>query len=205
MFLILLGGSLALGAGLFVAASFTAGTLVSVRTVAAIIGWLFVLATLGCLLGLRQSSFARLTAGAITFCSGLLLVYVAHFEWAEIRPVPSVYAAAEPIHSGLKVIEAPTPKLAAALGISESAVPPPPKSSPPTKPVFAVASAPHLRAQPAPCAALSGIESLQCLRCSEKSGLAAILCRESARLEFCEGHHASDAMCPSPFPQSYPG
>lgn len=51
MFLILLGGSLALGASLFVAASFTAGSFVSVRTVAAIIGWLFVLATLGCLLG----------------------------------------------------------------------------------------------------------------------------------------------------------
>jgi hypothetical protein len=61
MFLVLLGGSLALGASLFVAASFTAGSFVSVRTVAAIIGWLFVLATLGCLLGLRQSSFARLT------------------------------------------------------------------------------------------------------------------------------------------------
>lgn len=89
MFLIILGGSLALGASLFVAASFTAGSFVSVRTVAAIIGWLFVLATLGCLLGLRQSSFARLTAGAVTFCSGLLLVYVAHFEWTAIRPMPA--------------------------------------------------------------------------------------------------------------------
>ena len=107
MFLILLGGSLALGVSLFVAASFTAGTLVSVRTVAAIIGWLFVLATLGCLLGLRQASFARLTAGAVTFCSGLLLLYVAHFEWTEIRPMPSAYAAVEPRHVDLKVIEAP--------------------------------------------------------------------------------------------------
>ena len=205
MFLILLGGSLALGASLFVAASFTAGAWLSVRTVAAIIGWLFVLATLGCLLGLRQSSFARLTAGAVTFFSGLLLVYVAHFEWSEIRPMPTTYAAAEPLHAGLKVIEAPAPKLAAALGMDESAVPPAPKIVPPTKPVFAVASAPHLRAQPGPCAALTGIESLQCLRCSEKSGLALILCRESARLEFCEGQHFGDATCPSPYPQSYPG
>lgn len=205
MFLILLGGSLALGAGLFVAASFTAGTLLSVRAVAAIIGWLFVLATLGCLLGLRHSSFARLTAGAVTFCSGLLLVYLAHFEWTEIRPVRNAYAAVEPLHANLKVIEAPAPKLAAALGMNESGVPPALKTAPATKPVFAVASAAHLRAQPAACAALTGIESLQCQRCSEKSGLALIVCRESARLEFCEGQHFGDAICPSPYPQSYPG
>jgi hypothetical protein len=86
MFLTFLGGSLALGATLFVAAMYTAGALLSVRTVALIIGWLFVLATLGCLLGLRHSSFAKLTAGAVTFCSGLLLVYVAHFDGPRSRP-----------------------------------------------------------------------------------------------------------------------
>lgn len=197
MFLVLLGGSLALGASLFVAASFTAGSFVSVRTVAAIIGWLFVLATLGCLLGLRQSSFARLTAGAVTFCSGLLLVYVAHFEWTAIRPMPAAYAAAEPLNADPKLIQALAPKLAAALGASDTAVLARPKSAPPTKPTYAVASA--------PCAALAGIESLQCLRCSEKSGVALIVCRESARLEFCEGQHFADATCPSPYPHSYPG
>jgi hypothetical protein len=192
MFLILLGGSLALGASLFVAASFTAGSFVSVRTVAAIIGWLFVLATLGCLLGLRQSSFARLTAGAVTFCSGLLLLYVAHFEWTAIRPMPAAYAAAKPL------IQAPALKLAAALTMSETAAWERPKTAPPTKPIYAVASASQPRPQPAPCAVLVGIESLQCLRCSEKSGVALIVCRESARLEFCEGQHFADATCPSP-------
>lgn len=196
MFLILLGGSLALGASLFVAASFTAGSFVSVRTVAAIIGWLFVLATLGCLLGLRQSSFARLTAGAVTFCSGLLLVYVAHFEWTAIRPMPAAYAAAKPLHADPKLIQAPALKLAAALGMSETAAWERAKTAPPTKPIYAVASA--------PCA-VTAIESLQCLRCSEKSGVALLVCRESARLEFCEGQHFADATCPSPYPHSYPG
>ncbi len=196
MFLILLGGSLALGASLFVAASFTAGSFVSVRTVAAITGWLFVLATLGCLLGLRQSSFARLTAGAVTFCSGLLLVYVAHFEWTAIRPMPAAYAAAKPLHADPKLIQAPALKLAAALGMSETAAWERAKTAPPIKPIYAVASA--------PCA-VTGIESLQCLRCSEKSGVALLVCRESARLEFCEGQHFADATCPSPYPHSYPG
>ncbi len=179
--------------------------MISARTVAAIIGWLFVLATVGCLLGLRRSSLARLTAGAVTLCSGLLLVYVAHFEWTEIASMPSAYAAAEALHSDPKVIDAPTPMLAAALGMKEVVIPEMPKAAPPTKPIFAVASAPHLRAQPAACAALTGIESLQCQRCSEKSGLALIVCRESARLEFCEGQYFADGTCPSPYPQSYPG
>ena len=196
MFLIILGGSLALGASLFVAASFTAGSFVSVRTVAAITGWLFVLATLGCLLGLRQSSFARLTAGAVTFCSGLLLVYVAHFEWTAIRPMPAAYATAKPLHADPKLIQAPALKLAAALGMSETAAWERAKTAPPIKPIYAVASA--------PCA-VTGIESLQCLRCSEKSGVALLVCRESARLEFCEGQHFTDATCPSPYPHSYPG
>jgi hypothetical protein len=137
--------------------------LISARTVAAVIGWLFVLATVGCLLGLRQSSLARLTAGAVTLCSGLFLVYMAHFEWTAIASMPSAYAYSDP-----KVIEAPTPALAAALGMKEVVIPDMPKAATPTRPVFAVASAPHLRAQPAACAALTGIESLQCARCSEK-------------------------------------
>ena len=145
MFLILLGGSLALGATLFLAAMSTAGALLSVRTVALIVGWLFVLATVGCLLGLRQSSFARLTAGAVTFCSGLLLVYVAHFEWTAIRPMPAAYAAAEPLHADPKIIQAPGPEFAAPPGARESAVWERPKSAAPTKPIYAVASAPPRR------------------------------------------------------------
>src|SRR5688572_30904561 len=111
MFLILLGGSLALGVSLFLAASITAGTLISARTVAAVIGWLFVLATVGCLFGLRQSSLAKLTAGAVTLCSGLFLVYMAHIEWTAIASVPTAYRYSDP-----KDIEAPTPALAAARG-----------------------------------------------------------------------------------------
>jgi len=197
MFLILLGGSLALGATLFMAATSTAGALLSLRTVALIIGWLFVLATLGCLPGLRQSSFARLTAGAVTFCSGLLLVYLAHFEWTDLRPMATGYAAVEPPRADLKVIEAPTAKHSSALGMSTIGVPATPKAAPPTKPIYAVGSA--------PCAALTGIQSLQCLRCSEKSGVALIVCRESARLEFCEGQRFADSICPTPYPPSYPG
>ena len=197
MFLFMLGGSLALGGGLFVLASFSEGTLVPARTAALVIGWLFVLATIGGVAALRRPGPAAVTAAAVTLCSGLLVLYIAHFEWSEIAktaPMPSAYAAVE-----LKVIEAPSPALAAALGMKEIVVPELPKMTAHTPLLAAVAKEDS-------CAAFHGVESLQCRRgCGEKTGLAWVVCQESARLEYCESRPHDDANCPSPIPRSYPG
>ena len=41
--------------------------------------------------------------------------------------------------------------------------------------------------------------------CSEKLGISWIVCREQARLEYCEGRQADEATCPSAIPYSPPG
>jgi len=195
MFLFMLGGSLALGGGLFVLASFSEGALVAARTAAIAIGWLFVLATLGGVAALRRPGPGAVTAAAVTACSGLLVLYIAHFEWTEMAPpMPSTYTAVE-----LKVIEAPSPTLAAALGMQETVIPEMPKVSVHTPLLTAVAKDDS-------CAALQGVESVQCRRgCGEKTGLAWLVCQESARLEYCEGRPHDEATCPSPIPRAYPG
>lgn len=190
MFLFMLGGSLALGAGLFALASFSEGTLLATRTVALVIGWLFIVATLTGAPVLRRSDFAGITAAVVTLGSGLLLLYVAHFDWSEIRPMSTAYAAIE----DLKVIEAPSPSLAAALRMKEIVIPDMPKAKPHT-PLLAAA----------PKDFFSTVETLQRSRCSEKVGLAWLLCQESARLEYCESRASDEASCPSPIPQSHPG
>jgi len=194
MFLFMLGGSLALGGGLFVLASYSEGTLVPARTAAMVIGWLFVLATIGGVAALRRPGPGAIAAASITLSSGLLVLYIAHFEWGEIAPMPSPYAAVE-----LKVIEAPSPALAAALGMKEIVIPEMPKAQLHTPLLMALAKEDS-------CAALHGVESVQCRRgCGEKTGLAWIMCQESARLEYCEGRQHDEATCPSPIPRSYPG
>jgi len=55
------------------------------------------------------------------------------------------------------------------------------------------------------CTTLSGVESLQCNRCSEKLGFARVTCHESVRLQYCETELGDERTCPSPIPQSYPG
>jgi hypothetical protein len=51
-----------------------------------------------------------------------------------------------------------------------------------------------------PCSSLPGVDALQCRRCAQKSGLAWLMCQESARLEYCEGKAADEALCPSAIP-----
>lgn len=191
MFLFMLGGSLALGAGLFAVATFSEGTLLATRTAAQVIGWLFVLATVAGAATLRRE-FASITAATVTLGSGLLLLYVAHFDWSEIRAMPSAYAAVE-----LKIMEHPSPRLAAALGMKEIVIPDMPKAQP-HKPFFAAAPKDFVVALPT-------VEALQRSRCSERLGLAWLLCQESVRLEYCESRASDEASCPSPIPQSHPG
>jgi hypothetical protein len=203
MFLFALGGSVALGAGLFAIASFSDGALLAARTVAQGIGWLFILATIAGAAVLRRSEFAGITAATITLGSGLLLLYVTHFDWSELRTMPMAYAAMETRPADLKVIENPSPTLAAALGMKAIVIPDMPKAEP-RMPLLG----------PIPVAALpsgamvkefSNLEAAQRRRCSEKVGLAWLLCQESARLEYCESRENDPATCPSPIPQAYPG
>jgi hypothetical protein len=51
-----------------------------------------------------------------------------------------------------------------------------------------------------PCSSLGGLEALQCKRCGDKRGVAWLLCQERARLEYCEGRSAGEALCPSAIP-----
>ena len=180
MFLFMLGGTVALAASLFVAP----------RTAIQIIGWIFVLATLAGAVLHRGRRLGEITAATVALGSGLLLLYVAHFEWSEVRVLPGLHAATQARPLQLKVIEAPTPALAAALGRNEIVVPPMPKAHS-EMPLLAVATF------ASPAAAKDS--------CSARSGFAWLICKERARLEYCEGRPHDQAICPSPIPQSYPG
>ena len=94
MFLILLGASLTFGAGLLATVIYTEGALLTLRTAAQFIGWLFVLATLAGLMGMRRASFGPICAASVTLCSGLAVLYMSYFfEWNE-RPSPVIRHAA---------------------------------------------------------------------------------------------------------------
>ena len=193
MFLFALGGSLALGAGLFAIASFSEGALLGARTVAQVIGWLFVVATVAGAATIRRSDLAAITAATVTLGSGLMLLYVTHFDWSEIRTMPTAYAATEARPAEPKVIENPSPALAAALGMKEIVIPDMPKAAP-ARPLLAATTVRDLPT----------VEAFQRHRCADKAGLAWLVCQESARLEYCELRH-DESTCPSPIPQSYPG
>lgn len=218
MFLFALGGSVVLGAGLFAVASFSEGALLAMRTVAQVIGWLFLIASLAGATVLNRAHIGSITAVGVTSVSAFLLLYVSHFDWNEIRTVRSTYAALEARHQDLEVIEDPSPALAAAMGLKEIVVPalPPsrasadagmkefvvPQRSKAEVPKPVVASSTHVAA---PVHKELPMEGLQRSRCSQKAGLARLLCLENARLEYCQSRPTDEAACPSPIPQSHPG
>lgn len=182
MFLLVLGGSLVLGAGLLAAASLSDGTLVSLSTAAQSIGWLFVLATSVGVASLRRGDFRQLGAATVTFLSALTVLYVTYFDSGEVPSVPISYAVAEPLPAMpvvYKVIE--SEPVVAAVPLATKQIP-----FVVNKPVAAVAAA-----EKDPCVA--------------QTGLAWIVCREKARLEYCESREGDEANCPSAIPFSPPG
>jgi len=207
MFLLFLSASLTFGAALLVTVSFTEGALLALRSAAEIIGWLFVLATVAGLAGLRHASVGRICATGVTLCSGLAVLYMSYFfEWHElqrpvvrhavppallVRPVAYTYKTIEPI-------AAPS-----ALALPEAGKTAKPSAAR-AKPV-AVTTRVTLRGVSDGCSTLGGVESLQCNRCSEKLGFARVTCHESVRLQYCETELGDERTCPSPIPQSYPG
>jgi hypothetical protein len=196
MFLFMLGGSLVFGASLLAAASFSEGTLVAIRTAAQIIGWLFVLATAAGAIGLRRDALGRIGAATVTLVSGLAVLYVSYFQWEAMPPptaqAPVRYAAADafPVR----------PVAYERIELSPKVIPPEPAPARPTKHLVAAATPAPVAANP--CASLRGLESMQCNRCGDKSGLAWITCRETARLDYCEGAQAEAAYCPFAIPSA---
>jgi len=193
MFLFVLGGSLVFGAGLLAAASYSEGTLLALRTVALVIGWLFILATVVGLTGLRQASFGRLGAATVTFLSGLAVLYMAYFQWGQVLEAPIRHAAAE-------TLPAREPEYKVTLASMQIAT-----SEPEHRKKEIVTRILPSQAVVDPCASLGGVESLQCRRCAEKLGVAWIVCRESARLDYCQGRDNDETTCPSAIPFSPPG
>lgn len=204
MFLILLGGSLTFGAALLATVIYTEGALLALRTAAQLIGWLFLFATLAGFVGLRRASFGRLSAATVTLCSGVAVLYMSYFfEWNElpraairhavaetfhVRAVPVAYTVIEPL------VQQPVqqPEIQAAV-----------KAPEPRRKLVAAAQPVVLAANA--CSAVSGVESLQCDRCSDKLGFAWMACHESVRLQYCETELGDEPTCPSPIPASYPG
>lgn len=200
MFLILLGGSLTFGAALLATVIYTEGALLALRTAAQVIGWLFLFATLAGFVGLRRASFGRISAATITLCSGVAVLYMSYFfEWNDlpratirhataetlhVRPVPVAYQVIEPVMRPAElpaVVNVPEPRRKLAASV---------------RPVMLAANA---------CSAVTGVESLQCDRCSDKLGFAWVACQESVRLEYCETELGDERTCPSPIPESHPG
>jgi hypothetical protein len=173
MFLLVLGGSLVLGAGLLVAASLSHGTLVTLGTAAQSIGWLFVVATVVGVASLRRGDFRQLGAATVTFLSALTVFYVLDFESDAVPNAPIRHAVAEPL-----------PALPVVYKVIET-VPVATKEIP----VVVRVATPEPAREP----------------CAAETGLAWIVCREKARLEYCEGREGDEAACPSATPFSPPG
>jgi hypothetical protein len=55
------------------------------------------------------------------------------------------------------------------------------------------------------CAPLTGVASLQCLRCANEAGVWRLLCQEKARLEYCQRREGTESLCPSVIPVSPAG
>jgi len=200
MFLVMLSACLTFGVAVFGAAIYSEGTLLALRTAAAIIGWSFVLASAAGLAGLRHAGAGRVGAAAVTMGAGAVVLYMSHFlEWNEAPPAAIVYAAApQPIAARPAFTLASFQPLEAPSGAKVTAVVPAPQRK-------VVAAARPIALAANACSVFDGVESLQCDRCSEKLGLARVACHESVRLEYCESELGDERTCPSPIPQSYPG
>jgi hypothetical protein len=187
MFLGLIGTSLAFGAAALGAAVYSEGALVALRTAAELIGWLFAIASLAGLAGLRSASAGQVGAAVVTLCASVTVLYMSYFlEWREAQPVAISLAAAETLP--------PRP-----LELKFAAVPPvdiPPVRSPKPRIEQKAVNA---------CSTLSGVESLQCTRCAGKENFARLACQEQVRLDYCESRAGDERACPSPIPASYPG
>jgi len=171
------------------AAVYSEGALVALRTAAQFIGWFLAIAALSGLAGLRRAHFGQLGATSVALCSAAGLLYMSYFlDWRELPQSAIRHAAAEPLP--VRLVEQPVPE----------------KKIETTRKVVVAATRPPSVPRPAnPCAALSGVEALQCDRCADKSALSLVACHEQVRLDYCASEAGDERICPSPIPSSYPG
>ena len=209
MFLTVLCGTLAFGAGLLAAVSYGDGALVAARTAALTIGWLLLLATLIGVHGMRRARPPELGATAVVLASSIAVLYLSYFSWIELPKAAMPHAVVEvliEIDTDVKLIRTEALSASAMRAnfpvVTRAAMSQPAKDSPPAlmhkppRPEEELADS---------CSSLGGVEALQCRRCGGKRGLSWVACQESARLEYCQGRYADEAACPSPIPASYPG
>lgn len=117
MFALLLGSSLALGAGLLASASLSEGALLASRTAAQVTGWLLLASPL-LALGRLERAFAQVAAAGIAFTTGAAILYVAYFEWGTAPAFPEANAAemapaatAGPVSMPVAVAVPPVPEI----------------------------------------------------------------------------------------------
>lgn len=209
MFLTVLCGTLAFGAGLLAAVSYGDGALVAARTAALTIGWLLLLATLIGVHGMRRARPPELGATAVVFVSSIGVLYLSYFNWIELPKAAMPHAVVEAlieIDTDVKLIRTDALSASAMRAsfpvVTSVALPQLAKASPPA--LMHKPPRPHEEVADS-CSSLGGVEALQCRRCGGERGLSWVACQESARLEYCQGRYADEAACPSPIPASYPG
>ena len=192
------------------AANYTEGALVAVRSAAQLIGWLLAGAALVGLLGMRPS-WQKLGAASIALFSGATLLYVSYFQWEEIAAVRMPLAATAPLDwPGYKFTPVLATEVVGTLAkTATSPAPPLPEvdHAPAKRIVASAAPVQSALAQAVvdACASLSGVQALQCQRCGSANGMRGIVCRESARLEYCENAGNDAVACPTAISYSPPG
>ena len=177
-----------------------------------LVAWLCIVAVLlaWCAIATRNTSTQVRTIGQVavlvTVCFlGASLVYRSE------KPAPQARARA-PSASASKTSELPK-KIAAA----PAAMPAKPYHAPHRPKVVQAslapfAATPHAAAGATAavasddaCGALTGVASLQCLRCANEGVVSRLLCQEQVRQEYCRNRDAMEPACPSVIPASPPG
>jgi len=207
-FPVLLGLALASSGAVLAYASDAAEAPISFKSAVAITGWLCALVGIAgfCMRFARQGrNFGEAVTAATAVFTGVGMLYLSYYEWSDfptaaaeqlvVKTVPEVWNSA--------VLPSLPSLPAAAIAPSATAMTTAMASAPRGR-LFSLA-APTRTAVTNACSGLTGVQSLQCLRCSSESGLSWLFCQEWARLEYCDGRDESDPVCPSPIPVSPPG
>jgi len=198
MFHVAIGAALVVCGCLLVSATFGETPLLAARTAAQLTGWLCIgaLSLDLCATRLRghrlRPTFAQAIAGLTTLFTGALILYIAYFEWSDLRGLPIREAAAAVQPRGM-----PDPSLVPAVQAQKAA-----------DRQGAVVAINNLRAnsqrrqQQLFVATVGAVQAPPA--CSQLESLPRLWCQEQARLEYCVEHQSDEAICPSPIPASLP-
>jgi hypothetical protein len=209
----LLGAALIASLVLLAYSSQAPHPLIKFRAAVQISGWLCVLAVLvgfSARVARRRRELGEVLAATTAFFTGAAMLYVSYYEWSEVpmaavaaRPLVAKTAAPIPKSSAPIAKATQTPAPAHSTALRGAAVGGTAKASVPAheRPRLLVAARSAVVIDDR-CAGLTGAASLQCLRCSEATGLSGLFCQERARLEYCDGRGAGDPACPSVIPAS---